>query len=154
MKNLDFYNMHSSIRVYHQKPDDFSAKVEVAAIYVTVQDRLLLLNLASNKSEAGAWGVPAGKLEASEEPLKGARRELFEETGILEPEEFFQSLGKLYMRKPDIDYVYHLFRLDLESMPSISLSLEHCAHRWVTRQEAESLPLMKGAIEALDFYYR
>jgi 8-oxo-dGTP pyrophosphatase MutT (NUDIX family) len=31
---------------------------------------------------AGKWCVPGGKIEAGEEPLIAAKRELFEETGI------------------------------------------------------------------------
>ena len=35
---------------------------------------------APGDSEAGSWGVPAGKIEPNEIPLQGAARKLFEET--------------------------------------------------------------------------
>ncbi len=147
--------MNIETRVYDKKPEGFSANVEVAAIYVNVNNQLLLLELSSSKLEKGKWGVPAGKLEIEERPSQGAKRELFEETGIdFESESFFLPIGKLFIRKPEIDYVYHLFKVNLNYQPSIYLSKEHCSYRWVSRQEAKNLPLMNGGKEALDVYYQ
>lgn len=146
--------MYSETQVYEQKPNDFSPQVEVAATYVKFNDMLLLLQLAPNKREAGLWGVPAGKLEIDEAPMEGAKRELFEETGIDTNEDSFRSLGSLYIRKPDIDYIYHLFSINLDFQPPIVLSTEHVSYKWVSRGEAENLPLLQGAHRALEAYYR
>lgn len=147
--------MNSNINIYDKMPEQFSPKVEVAAIYVNVSGKILLLQLANHKNEKGSWGVPAGKLEAHEKPLHAAKRELFEETGInIESDDAFQSLGALYIRKPELDYVYHLFGIRLDAIPSLFLSDEHCSHVWVSRGEAEALPLMNGAKQALDAYYQ
>lgn len=136
-------------------PDDFAATIEVAAIYVNVRGKILLLQLADQKTEKGTWGVPAGKLEDREKPIQAAKRELFEETGIqIESTDPFQPLGALYIRKPELDYVYHLFGIQLNTMPVLTLSGEHCAHIWVSRKEAETLPLMNGAKQALNTYYQ
>ncbi len=141
--------------VYESKPIDFSPDVEVVATYVEVNGKLLFLKLSQSKQEAGAWGVPAGKLEADEIALMGAKRELFEETGIIiTPKDLFRSLGQLYIRKPGIDYLYRLFAVKLDESPHIKLSEEHQNYQWVTPGEAEGLNLMNGARQALDFYYR
>jgi 8-oxo-dGTP diphosphatase len=140
------------IQVFEQKPDDFSPSVEISAVYVNVNGKLLLLELSSEKPEPGAFGVPAGKLERGEAPLKGAKRELQEETGIDLPEDQFRSLGKLYMRKPSIDYAYHLFSVHLTEFPAVRLSCEHTSYKWVLISETKELPLMQGAHPALDFY--
>ena len=143
------------MNTFELRPEDFSPQIEVAATYVSAGGKLLFLKLGSSKSEAGAWGVPAGKLKLNESPISGARRELFEETGIHIPEEaLLHALGQLFIRKPDIDYVYHLFSLNLEQKPEIQLSSEHSEYKWVTQPGIETLPLMKGAKEALLFYYR
>lgn len=144
--------MSSTTLVYEQKPNDFKPQVEVVATYVNFNGKVLLLQLAPNKREAGCWGVPAGKLEVKELPIRGARRELFEETGIQADVEDFRSLGALYIRKPDIDYIYHLFSVDLSVQPSVILSSEHVSYKWVSRDEAGNLPLMQGALQALDTY--
>ncbi len=146
--------MNSNTNVYDKIPNGFSPQVEVAAIYVNVDGKILLLQLADHKHEKGAWGVPAGKLEAYEEPLHAAKRELFEETGIHAELQDLQTLGALYIRKPGLDYIYHLFNLPLKVMPWLSLSTEHCSHVWASREEAHSLPLMNGAGHALDTYYQ
>lgn len=145
--------MCSKIIVYKQKPNDFISQVEIAATYVNSNGKLLLLQLAQNKQEKGFWGVPAGKLEINEIPLKGAKRELFEETGIDADMDHFLPLGELYIRKPDIGYVYHLFTVNFDTQPFVTLSKEHVLYKWVSRNEAESLPLMQGAHQALDAYY-
>lgn len=147
--------MNTEIFVYEKRPQDFSPTVEVAAIYLNSNGKLLLLQLSSAKKEKGTWGVPAGKLEMREKPTQAAKRELFEETGIdIESEVSFRPLGKLYMRKPEVDYIYHLFEICLESEPAICLSPEHSSYRWVLRQDAEELPLMNGGKVALDTYYQ
>lgn len=143
------------IEVYETKPHDFNPTIEVVANYVNVSEKILLLKLAPNKSEAGHWGVPAGKLEKQESPLEGAKRELFEETGIDLPfNNIISSIGQLYIRKPEFDYIYHLFSVRLDKLPDVRLSKEHEDHKWVSRQEAEELPLMLGAHHALDAYYK
>lgn len=143
------------IKVHEKKPADFLAKVEIAAVYVNINDKILLLECSSNKSECGAWGVPAGKFERGETPVHCAKRELFEETGIvIAAIDSFFSMGQLYISKPGIDYIYHAFAIDLDSIPIICLSCEHSSYKWVSRQEAERLPLMKGGEQALDYYYR
>lgn len=146
--------LEDSTLVFEQKPADFAPAVEGAAIYVDVNGKLLLLHLSPQKEEAGAWGVPAGKLEKDEDPLLGAKRELYEETDIDLAEDQFQSLGELYIRKPEIDYVYHLFWVRLDAYPEVRLSLEHTAYLFALKKEAEKLPLMKGAWKILEYYER
>lgn len=146
---------YSETKVYDKMPEGFSSKVEVAAAYVIANGKLLLLQVGSHKLESGAWGVPAGKLEAHEKPVEGAKRELFEETGIdIDSESSFQSLGQLYISKLEMDFVYHLFGVNLNTQPPVILSMEHCSYKWVSRQETESLTLMNGGKEALDAYCR
>jgi len=145
--------MNIETKVYDIQPAGFSPKVEVAATYVIVNGKVLLLKLADNKPEAGKWGVPAGKLEVGELPENGARRELFEETGI-RIDATLTLIGPLYIRKPGIDYVYHRFGVTLRDFPEVQLSNEHCSHTWVSKEEAEHLPLMAGGKQALDGCYR
>jgi 8-oxo-dGTP diphosphatase len=135
--------------VYLQAPDDFESVVEVAAIYVHLNNKILLLQ--RSESEQGCWGVPAGKLELHETAEQAAKRELFEETGIVADN--FLSLGKLYMRKPDIDYIYHSFCLNLTQLPEITLSKEHQEYTWVSEIEAYNLNLMAGGKQALEAYF-
>ncbi len=138
--------------VFETKPEEFQGAVEAAAAYVEIEGRLLILQNADFKEEAGRWGVPAGKVETGESPEEAVRRELFEETGISVEPSALQSLGSLYIRKPHVQYVYHLFRIDLDQKPDVRLSKEHVQAHWATSRELKSMPLMEGAFEALCKY--
>ena len=88
-----------------------------------------------------------------ETPEKAAIRELSEETGIfLERLSQIQCMGSLYIRKPEVDYVYHLFRIQVDQVPDIRLSDEHENYKWASLKDLEEMPLMAGAKEALQHY--
>jgi 8-oxo-dGTP pyrophosphatase MutT (NUDIX family) len=146
-------SMHTQIHIeiFEKQPPDFNSTVDVAACYIEHDGKLLLLERAHDKPEPNTWGVPAGKKEGNETPEECARRELFEETGICHVLRI-SALGTLYMRKPGVDYVYHLFKVVLESKPEIKLSQEHLAFTWAGAHEIKTLKLIAGADHALRTY--
>jgi len=143
------------IEVYDQQPEDFCPQVEIAACYLEIENKILLLQCGVHKSEPGKWGVPAGKIEEGEMPQQAAIRELFEETGIeVEEPSQIHYVTKLYMRKPTFDYVYHLFQVQLTEIPRICLSDEHLNYHWASAEDLEELPLMVGAKEGIHCYQK
>ena len=97
--------------------------------------------------------MPAGKVESGETPRNAVIREVFEEVGLNIDADDLEEIGKLYMRLPDTDYVFHRFRKRFDMKPNIILELsEHQEARWVTISEALKLPLIVGAVEALLLY--
>lgn len=143
----------SGLEVHEIAPAGFTPQVQVAACYLEINNKLLLLQRAHGKLEPGKWGVPAGKLENNETPENAAKRELLEETGIsLENPSRIQRLNSLYIRKPEVDYVYHVFKVQLDQMPKIHLSDEHQSYTWATSKDIETIALMDGAKEALKHY--
>jgi len=143
-----------SIQLFEQRPSDFNPKIEVSALYVEIEGQILLLELSSKKPECGFLGVPAGKLELGETAEDAAVRELFEETGIhVEDRSQILPLGTVFMRKPHIDYTYHLFKVLLDKFPEIILSSEHQNYTWASPNQMNELKLMVGAREALEKYY-
>lgn len=143
-----------AIQIFYQQPDSFYPKVEVAACYVEIDGKLLLLERSSQNTEANCWGVPAGRIEAGETAEEGAKRELFEETGILvNDSNQIRFLGVLYIKKPEIHYIFRLFKVDLKEVPAIQLALrENQNYIWADSHIIEKLPLMAGADEALKAY--
>lgn len=139
------------IECFTSPPKDFKPKVEVSAIYVESNGAYLLLEIGGHKAEAGKWGVPCGKHEPSETPIAAAVRELYEESGIKANEEDLIPMGILYFRKPEIDYVYHAYYVRFDSAPRVQLSDEHQNFKWATIAQAKTMPLMNGAVEALNF---
>jgi 8-oxo-dGTP diphosphatase len=142
-----------NIQIFSKRPEGFSPAVEVASTYLEVNKELLFIQRA--KSERGLWGVPAGKIEKDELPKEAMIRELFEETGIsLESPYDIEELKPLYIRKPEVDYVYYMFRVALEEKPKVILSDEHLDYQWLSSNQIEDSLLMSGALEAYHHYSR
>src|SRR5690348_2027822 len=141
------------VEVSDQKLIRFQPKVEASACYLEVENRILLIQQGKGQTDEGQWGVPAGKLERGETPEMAAKRELFEETGIqLHSLSQFVYLGTLYIRKPDLDYIYYMFKIHLDQRPPIQLSFEHSNYRWATNEDLKGLPLRPGEKEAVHYY--
>jgi len=142
-------------KVYQEKPQGFAPQANVVAGYIDVMDRILMMQLAPGKPEAGKWGVPAGKIDKGEALEDGLKRELWEESGIdLKPGQLIDRIGALYICKPHLCFEYHLFYLKLDTEPKVTLSREHVAYQWVNRTEMNQLDLMISEQEALSFFFQ
>lgn len=141
-----------NVEVYEQLPNKFSSGIETTACYLEIDQKLLLLQRSSKKSEAGKWGVPAGKVENGETAQDAAIRELFEETGVRIEHSQIRFLGTIFIRKPTLEYVYHMFQVQIGNRPNIILNDENDDYIWASSEEVCELPLMAGAQEALKSY--
>jgi len=137
-----------TLKIFEVKPGNFDTSVEVSACYVQVDQKFLLLQKPD--SNENTWSVPGGKIERGETPLQAAKRELFEETGIETDQ--IRSLTKLYVRKPGVDFVYHMFQVNLGVMPLVAISKEHQSYTWKEQSQLDQLPLIAGFHEALEYY--
>lgn len=136
-------------------PSDFIPHLEAAGCYCQVLDKILLLKRHPERPQGGTWGVPAGKIEGGEEARAAVLREVYEEIGLRINDAALLEMGKLYIRLPHMNYVFHLFCTRFLTVPRIDLNLaEHLEARWVTIKEAQELPLIAGGREALQFYER
>lgn len=143
----------TNVEVSDRKFPNFQHAMEASACYLEIEGRLLLIQQAIGRPEEGLWGVPAGKLEIGETPEAAAKRELFEETGIqIQKPSQIQYLRTLYIRKPDLDYVYYVFKIQLDKKPLIHLSFEHENYQWASAKDLEVLPLRAGVKKALQYY--
>lgn len=143
----------SGLEVHEIAPEGFTPQVQVAACYLEIDNKLLLLQRAHGNLEPGKWGVPAGKLENDETPENAAKRELLEETGIsFENDSQIKHINSLYIRKPEVDYIYHAFKIHFDQIPEVHLSNEHQSYTWATPKDLEAIALMDGAKEALQHY--
>lgn len=139
------------IQCFTSPPPDFNPKIETSAIYVECNGSYLFLETNSHKALADQWGVPAGKHEPDETPIQAAVRELHEEAGILVKEKDLKSMGTLYFRKQDLDFIYHTYLIRFNQFPHVQLSDEHKNFKWITVEEVKEIRLIAGAEEALNF---
>lgn len=132
--------------VYNEPSANFKPKIEVAALFIEHDNRILLLHRQETKSQGNLWGIPGGKLDKGETPLQAVLREVKEETGYDFSKQSLESLGSVYIEYNDHDhFVYHMFRAKLVGDPStVKINFrEHKGFTWVTPQDGLKLELIK-----------
>ncbi|HTO54778.1 MAG TPA: NUDIX domain-containing protein [Myxococcota bacterium] len=116
------------------------------AVYAERDGKILILKRATGEA-SGAWYTPGGGLDPGEEPAECARRELYEETGLV-PSGPLELVGLVPMTFYGAEgFVVAFACACLEGEPS--LSHEHSAARWVDPLEYRDRYCSTAAIEKL-----
>lgn len=145
-------NPSESTLVFRIKPTDFSPVVETSCCYFQVGDKFLFAKRSLGKPEGGKWGIPGGKIEKGESAQQAVVREMFEETGVHLDQEKLKYIGELFIRKIDVDYVFHIFHQVADHSPNVVLNNEHEEYCWSSLDEASKLPIMSGGKEVLQHF--
>ncbi len=141
-------------QVFLHRPRDFNPTVEAAGVFCEYDGRILYLKRHSEKIEGMKWGIPAGKVEEGEKPIEAALRELAEEAGIAASQASLTTISSLYVRRPEVDFIFHIYFLPFQEMPLLQVAPdEHIDASWVNLQEGLKLPLISGGREALEYFY-
>lgn len=123
--------------IFETAPDNFKLAFEVTSLFLEWDGKFLLLQRAMHKPQGGTWGVPAGKVEPGEQPDEALLRELREESGIHLTSGDLVYLETLYVRYPDYDFVYYMYRATLDVEPIVQIDpSSHTQGKWFTPQEA------------------
>ncbi|MDB2614201.1 histidine phosphatase family protein, partial [Chlamydiales bacterium] len=138
--------------VYRIKPVNFSPAVEVSACYVESEGKILFLKRVSGKSEGDKWGIPGGKIEEGETDREAVIRETQEETRIELSQEKLKFIGKFFVRKKTIDYVFYAYHKEFTYLPEVILNEEHTEYRWLPIEDISSIPTMSGGIELFQHF--
>ena len=134
--------------------ENFQPKFEVASCFLEVGDKFLLLLRQDFKSEGNKWGVPAGKVESGETTEQALVREIQEEIGLELARERVEFFDTVYVRYPDYDFVYHMFRAPFAQEPEIALNLtEHKDFRWASIPEALAMNLVQDEDACIRLLY-
>ena len=117
--------------------------ISVLIIVYTKNKNILLLN---KKGKDSMWQSITGSLQINEKPLDAAKRELFEETGIVSnniidcKKEHIFEIYEIWRHKYEDGVTHnteHIFKLELDDIIDIKLdSDEHDSFEWVTRVKA------------------
>ena len=117
--------------------------ISVLIIVYTKNKNILLLN---KKGKDSMWQSITGSLQINEKPLDAAKRELFEETGIVSnniidcKKEYIFEIYEMWRHKYEDDVTHnteHVFKLELDDIIDIKLdSDEHDAFEWAPRVKA------------------
>ncbi len=140
--------------IYREAPEGFEPRFNIVSCFVEHDGRFVLLHRPIQKSQGGKWGVPAGKMDAGETELQAMVREMKEETGLDVQPESLKYYTKLFVRYPDYDFGYTMFSLSVDEAPNIVLSpQEHQDFRWVTPEEALTMPLVDDLDGCIKMFY-
>ncbi|PRO66761.1 NUDIX hydrolase [Alkalicoccus urumqiensis] len=123
----------------------------VAVICVTEEGKLVLVKQYRKALEKAIAEIPAGKLEAGEEPAVCAARELEEETGIRASK--MRPLGSFYTSPGFADELVYLFLAEGLSQGTVEADEDEFVERMdVTPGEAAEMVLRQEIHDAKTMY--
>lgn len=99
---------------------------------------LLILQRAEHDSMPGTWELPGGTSELGEDPKDAAKREVFEETGLIVTISYPLGILSVHSRRhPQTHIIRIAFLCKLgNDEQTVTLSDEHSHFRWVSLIEA------------------
>lgn len=120
--------------------------VSVVAVIVNVEDRYLIVEERLGNG-LPIFNTPAGHMEHWENIIEGARRELFEETGIV-TDHFDGVVGLYNLVQDNYTMLRTVFAIRLDCYPELKINDpdgDIMAHHWLTYEECERL---KGSMRS------
>lgn len=132
--------------VYLEPTSQFKPRIEISAVYIEWNNKILLLHRQESKFQGNKWGIPGGKVHKGETPLQAAIREVKEETGYDISKQEIENLGTVYIEYDEKDhFVYHMFRTQLQEDPGVvKINFdEHKGFTWVTPSDGLKMDLLQ-----------
>lgn len=127
--------------------------IQVVTCFLQKGNKILVLQRAKKDIQHNLWGIPGGKLDEGENPIRGLSREIEEETGTRLDPQMFRLLGTACSNTPcDGKYGLYLFHALVPAHFSVRINpSEHYSFLWVSLAQFESLELLTAQREAYLF---
>lgn len=141
-KYLSLWNLY--------KDSHLTPKKQVVTCFLGKGNKVLVLQRGRKDLQYELWGIPGGKLAASEPIIKGLQREILEETGIrLQESSFIYLNSAISKTTTDGKYGLHLYYAEFpnDKDPVINPN-EHLSFQWVSLDEFINLNLLHAQKEA------
>ncbi len=113
-------------------------------------NEVLILKRSEGFSNPGKYDLPGGKIDPGEQPIDGAIRELFEETGIKARVEDLQIVDS-YCSAAVNETIWCdiIYRLNLTSSTDIILSSEHESSRFIDSSRLQDFDIVLDQSKAI-----
>lgn len=98
--------------------------------------RVLAMRRAAGTRCTGAWEIVHGRIEQGERPKDAARREVFEETGLVPARLYSITVNPFYLHPYDSVQLAVVFAAVVERTAHVTTGVEHDAWEWLTPAEA------------------
>ena len=139
--------------MFLEQPADFKADFEVAICYCESGGEVLLLLRQPWEGEGSKWCLPGGTLNQGEQPTETVIREVHEETGIALDPHKLKFFTKVWVKKPQYNYVLHKFYQHFETRPNVIVNVEeHADFRWVKPNESLSMNLLTDGAQGMKMF--
>ncbi len=139
--------------IFLEKPEIFSSSLEVVSCFLEHNGEILLLHRNDGNGDDDTWGVPAGKMETGESPASAMVRELREEIGFKININDLVYFKKVYVKYPNYDFVFHIFRSTLTQKPVIYLNDESKDFTWLKPDDALKINLIQDEDACIKLVY-
>jgi dihydroneopterin triphosphate diphosphatase len=98
----------------------------------------------------GVWGMPGGAIEAGERPSEAARRELFEEAGLVPLELYLLDFVSSFYSE-SLNAIIHgvNYCAIIDPNAKVTLNDEHTEYRWLPVDEADDYLVWGSEIDAM-----
>ena len=115
---------------------------KIVTSFIRNKNRLLILKRSNKvKTMKGLWAGISGIIENNEEPLKRAKIEIFEETGIIEEEiTLVKDVKSIKIDSPQYEnHEWEIFPFLFEAdNPIVKLNWENSEFKWINVKELGS----------------
>ena len=116
---------------------------------------ILLLQRSEKVYFPKMWQMVTGKIENDENALDAAKREAFEETGLILENVYNVDVSMFYDRyKNQISFSANFLSFVNRDQSITVQENEHSDFKWVSNEEAEKLLVFPSQKETLSFIYR
>lgn len=141
--------------IYQEEPPSFHPRFEIVSCFLENDGEFLLLHRQDHKPQGNTWGVVAGKMDPGESADQAIIRELHEETGHAADPAKLEYFTKVYVRFPEYDLIYHIYRLPVSPRPNIEINPgEHKGFQWKTPAKALQEDLIHDLGACIKLFYK
>lgn len=117
----------------------------VVRVMIKENNSILMLKRAKKERFSDLYELPGGKLNKEEDIFSGAKRELYEETGLSIKE--FMSEPEIYDFGAISDnkkYRGYILNILVEKKDIILNTIEHSEYRWIADHELDDIPMLNN----------